>query len=460
VPPYVAAPGTEWSAEIDDPLRKLAFRFGLILIFLRFSLLQFILTFVTSANLRLLYVFGLPALIGVVLNGGIRRTFASRNAWYWTGYAAWMIVAVPFSVWKGGSASVVIGFWRTVLPMLLIMGGLGMTWREYKSVLRTLAWAAVVSMIAGPLFDKDYGTGRAGMEFGTVADPNDYAAHLLLLLPFLLWVVLDAKSKFARAAAMAGLGAGIIVVFRTGSRGGAVGLALGVLYFFFRATTKQRIVMALLIPVGIMAILAVAPQRSVGRILSLVSSTDSQEFGDAEASTLSRLYLLRKSIEYTLQFPVFGVGADQFAMYEGEHNAVIGTHGMWHGTHNTFTQVSSENGIPALLFFVAGVVSSYRLFSSVRRQARERMDCGDIESAAVCGMVAMVAFYGAISFLNFAYLMYAPAIGGLAILCERCARNEMRDRAGAPPPEPVAPWAAPVPRPRRAIRNTLSDSQA
>ncbi len=51
--------------------------------------------------------------------------------------------------------------------------------------------------------------------------------------------------------------------------------------------------------------------------------------------------------------PLFGVGPDQFAAAVSQEAAGDGQQVPWLGTHNTYTQVSSECGIPALIFYVA-----------------------------------------------------------------------------------------------------------
>ncbi len=147
-------------------------------------------------------------------------------------------------------------------------------------------------------------------------------------------------------------------------------------------------------------------------------------------SSESREYLLRKSITYTFEHPIFGVGPRQFASYEGQHNRIVGTHGLWNEAHNSFTQASSECGIPALIFFLAGIVSTYRLLNGVWREARRRPDCGEIRVTAFCAMLGLTAFLAAIAFLNFAYFFYLPAMGGFAIALRRAAQREFRLRRG------------------------------
>ncbi|HEX8986291.1 MAG TPA: O-antigen ligase family protein, partial [Bryobacteraceae bacterium] len=318
--------------DINNTLRRLAFRVGLAVVFLRFSLLQALLTGTIHVNLRLLYIFGLPALVGVVLSGGLRRSFQGRLAWYWVGYAAWMAAAVPFSMWKGGSASLVFGFLRADFPVMLIIAGLAMTWRECRALLHTVAWAAVVSVAAMPAFEQDFG-GRAGLEFGTVANPNDYAAHLMLVLPFLLWVGSNAKLALVRFGAIGGVALGMAMVLKTASRGAAVALVVAILFFLFRAPVRQRIALVLLAPVAAAILFAAVPRSAIDRISSLAHAGTS---ADTEyESTMARSYLFWKSVEFTVKHPVFGVGPGMFADYEGRTSREDARRGAWHDAHNT-----------------------------------------------------------------------------------------------------------------------------
>ena len=160
-----------------------------------------------------------------------------------------------------------------------------------------------------------------------------------------------------------------------------------------------------------------------------------------------RRYLLEKSILYTLQFPVFGVGMAQFGVYEGEHNQVVGTHGYWHEAHNTYTQISSECGIPALVLFIAGIVSTFLLVNRVYRQARKRPECEDIRIATFCIMLAMTTYCTAITFVNFGYFFYLPAMSSLAIAVYRAAQDEFASRSSASvEPQPGSPQQGWLPR--------------
>jgi O-antigen ligase len=173
-------------------------------------------------------------------------------------------------------------------------------------------------------------------------------------------------------------------------------------------------------------LLAFTPGAVKGRLSSFFTTGEEES---ALASTAMRQYLFRQSIRYTFSHPIFGVGPGEFPEYEGTHEVIGGTtHGDWQETHNSYTQVSSECGIPAFLFYVAGLVSSFRLLSGTHRQAKQRRDCRDIQILVFSIQLGMVGFCSAIAFVNFAYFYYLPAMSGLAIAVWHAAQHEFSAR--------------------------------
>ena len=439
--------GAQQPARIEgpsNPVETIAFGVGLVLLFLRTSMIHQLQPVLMGFNLRLLYVFGLPALLGVVVVGGVQRSFRRRPAFYWAGFAVWMAVATPFSAWRMGSVILFTGYLRTDLIMLFIIGGLVRSWQGCKLMMYAIAWGAVVNIFTGRLLGaEERFSGRLGLEFGSISNPNDFAGHLLFTLPFLLWVGLSARSVVVRSAALLGVFYGIYIVLMTGSRGAFLGLAVAALFFLFRGGASQRIALLGLAPVVVM-ILALFLPHQIWRHIRSFSATSADADPGAIESSETRQYTLRKSIEYTLQHPIVGVGPGQFAWYEGLNNRYGGTtHGFWHETHNTFTQVSSECGIPAFILFLCGIISTFRLVNATYRQARPWPECKDIAVTAFCIMLAMVTFCTAIFFLSFAYFFYLPALAGLAIALDRTAQAEFSSRAARALEPQQPPWGAP-----------------
>jgi len=441
--------------ERNNPLRTLSLSLGFALVFLRVSAFHQVQTVLMHGiNLRLLYVVGIPAILGTLLCGGLPRTFKRSPGLYWTLYFCLMCAACITSAWPGDSVKTyVIPYFRTNFTMLFVVGGLIVSWNEYSRLLKWLAFSAVGSLMVARLFQSG-SMDRFSLEFGTVSNSNDFAAHLLFCLPFLYWVVLSSKSIVLRLIALAGLGYGVIVIVQTGSRGGLIGMAAVGLALLWLGSAKQKIALVLLAPIAFAAVVAVVPHATLVRIMSF-SSSDDEASVEALESSEQRKYLLRKSLEYTFQFPILGVGPGQFSNYEGRNNKVIGTHGAYHATHNTFTQVSSECGIPAFLFFTAGLIASFRIFYSTYKKAKKTPGCTDIRDAMACTMLCLIGFTVAVAFLNFAYFFYEPLLGGMAIAVAAATKEEFalrEQRATGAVPQPILPgvgfrWAPPSPRP-------------
>ena len=411
------------------PFRKSAFRFGLAVVFTFFSVLPDLIFNRTGVNIYLLYVIGPPAILGVLLTRGIRRTFRYRAPYYVVAFFAWMILATPFSSWPGGSVQCLANFSRTGLIMLLVFGGLAVGWKEIRSVYHTIAAAAFFILITARFFT-DTTSDRVALivEQGVISNPNDLAAHLLLVLPFMLFVAMDRKRNLLlRLMLFGSIGYGLWIILGTASRGALVGFIAAFLCFACLAAPRQRMVAILLGLVVAALIPALAPRRAVTRLGTLFGEEDVE----ANESAAARAYLFKKSISFTLEHPILGVGPDQFGNYEGKTRRLQGERGQWQATHCSFTQVSSECGLPALIFYVAGLSSAFLLIRRAHRRARlQGLD--DIANACLCYLVAMTGFFVAITFLSSAYRFYYPAMIGLAVAIRSAAdTTSTRNGTGA-----------------------------
>ena len=428
--PAAAAPSKGFSISGEDsqqsnPLRKVAFYFGLGLFLVIFGVLPELVYYITGSNTYLLYFFFPPAVIGAFITGGLRRTLRFRASWLWIAFFAWMILATPFSYWKGGSTARVYDYGRLSLPLLFIMGGLATNWKEIRAIFYTIASAAFINVLSARFFLHADQGGRVSLDAsGTIGNSNDLAAHLLLVLPFLLFIVMDRKKLgVIRYALLLPILYGIWVITSTASRGALIAMAIVFLFVLLRATAAQRILAVVAAVVISASLFLLLPGSVLNRLGTLVG----QEHEEADESAESRSYLFRTSIKYTLQHPLFGVGPDQFSNFEGNEKLSEGQVGNWHATHCAWTQVSSECGIPALIFFTLAIGSALMIVNKTWRQARKE-GYTEIANACFCYLMAMVGFLVAITFLANAYRFYLPAMIGLAISIRFVALQQMSAR--------------------------------
>ncbi|MBV8841450.1 MAG: O-antigen ligase family protein [Bryobacterales bacterium] len=408
-------------AEPANPARKIAFYAGLVFLFIRLGVVPEILFALTNTNTPILYIFGLPAIIGALLTGGLIRALRYRTGLLWLLFYGWMALAVPFSSWTGGSWGRVIDYGRFELPMLFVVGGLASTWSEVRAMFYVIACAAGFNLFTARLFG-GMSNGRMNLTemSGTLGNPNDLASQLLLVLPFVLYVIFERKNMAVRVALFSAIAYGMYLIFGTASRGGMVALAFAFLVFLLTANRSQRMtavaggaVLALTLPLFL-------PALTMNRLGTVFGENNLE----AEESSADRSYLFQQSVRYTLQHPLFGIGPDQFPNFEGKESQRKGWHGIWHATHCTYTQVSSECGIPALLFFAGGIVSALLLVARLYKKAKQRA-AHSIANACLCYLLGMSGFLMAIAFLSNAYTLHLPTMVGLAISISFAGAREL-----------------------------------
>jgi len=409
-----------------DVVHTVTFYMALSFVFIKFCFLQEVLAWVLHVNTYILYIFALPAIVGMLLTGGLRRTMAARPAYYWVAFGLWTAIATPFSSWIGGSIGITRGFFEYNLIMLFVVAGLVVTWRQCRILVASIGLAALINVMTAKLFASEAG-GRFELAFGSVSNANDFAAHLLLTIPFLLLFFSNSKSVVLRVAAFLAFGFGMITIFRTGSRGAMLALGIDILFILWKGTSRQRIALACLVPIVAIAIPVFVSGGVLNRLQSFSTTQADADEGAVESSNFRR-YELQKAVEYTFRFPLFGVGPGQFSNYEGGHTKFFGTHGAFHEVHNTFLQAFAESGFPGGILLLMSWGSTFLLLHRVYRDAKKRPDCRDIQSTAFYIMLGTAGFCTAIFFLNFLYYYYGPVLAGMAISISRAAKYEFEHR--------------------------------
>jgi O-antigen ligase len=416
-------------SELDNPLRKLGLYLAVAFIFCRFSLFGELVSNTLNFDPHAARILGVLSIVLAVTTGGLWRVLRSKLSYAWVGLLIWMLLSTPLSYWPGGSVSLILAFVKAQLPMLLIIGGLVLTWKECKLVLISLAAACVLNVLSGKLFvmsaDAD---SRLSLELGTIGNANDFTAHLFFVLPMVMFVLLISDRGWIRRILCLGvLAYGMYYCAATGSRGGLVAFAAVCTFILIRAPGRVRIGALAAAVAMFLLIIAVLPQSLMHRYATLFTNDTRDE--EAVESTETRTHLLKSSIQFTLQHPLLGVGPGEFSDYEAEVAKNQGKKGAWAVTHNAYTQLSSEIGIPALLFFLAAIVMSFRTFGRVYKATRNRPELRSMAMACFCCQLSIVGFCTAIIFLSLAYTMYLPAMSGLAMAFSRSLNLELAGRS-------------------------------
>ena len=247
------------------------------------------------------------------------------------------------------------------------------------------------------------------------------------------------------------MGLALKIILGTASRGALIALIVTFLFALFRASARQRMIAMVIAIAMVVSIPIFMRGNALERLATLAGGENADAVNsdvneEAKESRESRSYLLRQSIVYTFQHPIFGVGMGQFSTFEGFSAKAEGRIGNWHETHNAFTEVSSECGIPALIFFALGIGSAFGSVSKVYRQAR-REKYTEIANTSFCFLLSLTGFVVSIIFLANAYRFYLPMMIGLAIALSAAAKREM---SAGRIQEPVRPNNRTIPVPVRS----------
>jgi O-antigen ligase len=415
--------------EPDSALRRIGFSAAVCYVFVRFTFLHEIIALTVGLHSYLPPLFGIPALVGVVLGGGLQRAFRLKTVFLWLLFAAWLVIGIPFSSWPGNSLQAVFTYIEADFPILLMIAGLTRSWRDLRLIIGSLACAGIVNELTGQYLSRDVGGRLELTGIVTIGNANDFAAHLLMLLPFMVFVGLSKEyPKILRLLMLPATLFALGFALRTGSRGAVLALAVTYVVIVITGKGASRLIVAAAVPLMAAAYFAVLPGELTRRFATILTPDDQPAVSssgapdEAVASADGRKYLLRRGIELTLQNPLFGVGVADFAVSEGS-TRTGGLTGRWMAPHNSYTQVSSEAGVPGLLILICALAACLRLCIKVRRQAsRARMK--GLSSAAYALMISFVLFCSCAFFLSLAYSIYFPTLAGLALAMVPLARAQ------------------------------------
>lgn len=326
---------------------------------------------------------------------------------------AQLCLSVPFAVWPGGSFETVFVDFSKVIPIVILIVATATTAARLR-ILFTVQTASVALIALVTLLGRSQQVGLSqssdivrfgGAIGGIFGNPNDFAWALSLMFPLAFALMLRSRNILTKSLWVSAMIMMVIAVMKTYSRGGVICLIVSggmTMWLFGVRARRPHLVIAAAIA-GLLLLAVAAPPGFFGRV---ASTTDWAE--DDTGSAWARKHLFILSLKTTMQHPLLGVGPGNFTIVSGS----------WHGTHNTFTQFSSEAGIPAMLLFVAILWSSMRNLRMVRKWTSEKDDLWILSaglSASFAGFV-VGGFFGMAAYHFFAYFMigYSCALYRLA----------------------------------------------
>ena len=327
----------------------------------------------------------------------LRVSAIPQEAFLMLGLFGQLCLAIPFAYSRTGSFELVTGIFLKVLLVSLVV----MLTVNSESRLRKLLLVQTIAMGVMAVFSSwKYSGGRAsGVVGGDFSNPNDLALCLVLAIPFAIMFFLTARGLVGRAVWGA---ASVVLVYTaliTYSRGGFLALlaaAVASLYYYRSSLIRRPALILLCATLGVIVLFA--SPTDYGQRLATIVDPDQDRTGSAQ----ERRLLLNRSIELTLQHPLVGVGPGMFESLSG----------VWRQTHNTYTQFSSEAGLPALFIFLWLLQRACTNNRAVRRICPRSGSLYLIAGASQASLCAFAvgAFFASVAYHFFPYLLIAYSV--------------------------------------------------
>jgi O-antigen ligase len=194
--------------------------------------------------------------------------------------------------------------------------------------------------------------------------------------------------------------AATIVTF---SRGGFLSLVFASFVMAWKLGRRSRFVVLMLYLSAGAIFFMLLPAEFITRFLSIFG-------GDVDGgSAVARQQLLLRSIVVTLRHPLLGIGMGNF------HNVSIHEQ----VSHNAYTQISAEMGVPAMIVYVLFIWTALRRMRKIERETYDVRATARVYYLAVGMQASLIAYMISSFFASVAYLWYIYFLVGYAVCLHR-----------------------------------------
>ncbi len=229
---------------------------------------------------------------------------------------------------------------------------------------------SVHGLLDGLKFLASGGAHQAGT-FSRLGDRNDFALHMVMVLPLMAFLLSQLKGVWERLLTAGVMGLTVLAVVATQSRGGLVSLVAVGVWMVFRS--GRKLLAATLVAGGAVLVLTLAPANWFERMETIGAAKE-------DGSFMGRVQAWKRASAIALDNPVFGGGfrAVQAPSLFERYRDSQGFLGFIdsprpefaRAAHSIYFEVMSDVGLVGLGLFLAVMLSSFVVGGRVRRRAK------------------------------------------------------------------------------------------
>ena len=329
-----------------------------------------------------------------------------------------MFLTIPFAVWRGGALQATRAF-ANVVPLILVIS---LAVNTVPRLRRILFWqvASMATIAAVAVVKFRHAGGRLEGVLNGYANPNDFALAVVVALPICLAFMLRSRNTIARLVWLGCIGVMTYAIVLSASRAGilAFGVAMCIALWYFAVKGRYKYLLTLIAGFAACALLFGGSELKLRYEAMAHPELDQKASGSSE----QRERLLRVSIKTTFEHPIVGVGPGNFAIVSG----------VWRVTHNTYTQISSETGLPGFILYMLILSCAWRNLSRVRRMIRGDTELRTFAIALHASLTAFLfgSFFASEGYQYFTYFLFAYTTAVYQI-----AKHQSRKGTSVSPPQ-------------------------
>lgn len=277
--------------------------------------------------------------------------------------------------------------------------------------LRVMFWLALAASIMMSISAiNDYRAGNLllggerikGAIGGLFENPNDLALHLVTIVPLTVGLFLCRSGPLRKFIYASAAGLMVVAIICTFSRAGFLGLIGVAIVLALKFGRKNRPAVILISVVVLVAFTLFAPAEYGGRLASIFS-------GDVTGSANARQDLFWRSVLVAARYPFFGVGIGNFH-FKSIHEQV---------SHNSYTQVASELGMAALVFYVLFMLTPLKNLRRIENETRGHKEQAKFYYLSVGLQASIIGYMVSSFFASVAFLWYVYYLVGYAVCLTR-----------------------------------------
>jgi hypothetical protein len=302
---------------------------------------------------------------------------ATDRAMAWAGFVEYVKVILMFII--------LVNVLRTETRLRLLI----------NLILVVSCWMSVAAF-------NDYRLGRfnlpgariEGVIGGLFDNPNDMALHLVTMIPIAAALFLTSRHLIGRLIYPICVGLMVLGIVASFSRGGFLGLICATGFLVWRLSRTKRVLFLALAFIFLSGFVALAP----GDFRERIATT-------GDSSSIQRQNDLKRSIFVLAHHPLFGVGINNYVLFSNTD----------HATHNAYTQVGAELGVPAMIIYIMFLFSALKPLRQIGNEtmqadprSRYRYLAAGFEASLVGYMVA--SFFASVAFLWYLYYLVGYGI--------------------------------------------------